>query len=110
MSEIIEEAGEKCESIKEVAGITIGANYFSPYVKGAMRPDYVDEENNYVIFCHNPGWVGNWFWKTSISNFKEQFSLTKPAEMKRGTVAGVSAVQVSLDFKSYMHIRNRTFC
>lgn len=87
--------------------LQVGGNYFSPYLKGFVTLKAVKED--YVIFWHNPGTVGNWFWKTSINNFEENFNTKKPEAFKEGMIAGISAVQVDENYNVIKHIRGRKF-
>ena len=79
---------------ENVAGILIGYQYRCPYVKGWMKPVYVNEEKDYVIFYHNPGWIGNWYWMTTINNFKNNF-FQEPQEHVDGKVPGIHYVSVA---------------
>ena len=50
---------------------TIKEKYYTDYFRGWTRLEEV--HSNYVIFYWNPGWIGNWFWKVSLTDFEKYF-------------------------------------
>lgn len=104
MNMAVTEENEK--DYENVAGILIGFKYRCPYMKGWMRPDYVNEEKDYVIFYHNPGWIGSWHWMTSIENFKNNF-FPKAVEPANGSVSGVHYVSIAKGYDKPEIIKGR---
>lgn len=100
---------EELEAKSEViACIKTNIKYYCAYAHGWCMPKYVNEKENYVIFYYNPGWIGNWYWKTPIDNFKKYF---KTERVKDGGVhvPNVEYVDVSLGFDNPRIATNKKF-
>lgn len=93
---------------KKVSGIIIGYKYRSPYIRGWYQPVYIDELKDFVVFYHNPGWIGSWYWMTSISNFKKNFFEGNP-NPKRGLVSDINYVSISNGFDKPVISTKKTF-
>ena len=96
------------KELKKVSGILLGYKYRSPYVRGWYQPVYVDENNDFVVFYHNPGWIGSWYWMTSISNFKKNFLEGNP-DPKKGTVSNIKYVSITNGFNKPEVSTKKTF-
>ena len=71
-------------------------------------PRYVSEEEDFVVFYWNPGWIGNWYWKTTIENFKKYFKREVVGNVGPH-VPKVQYVDIRLGFDHPRVATNKTF-
>ena len=80
-----------------VKGIDTNVKYYCAYHKSWCMPRYISEEEDFVVFYSNPGWIGNWYWMTSIENFKKYFR-REPVGDVGEHVPNIEYVDVQLGF------------
>ena len=71
-------------------------------------PRYVSETEDFVVFYSNPGWIGNWYWMTTIENFKKYFRTEKVGDVGEH-VTGIKYVDVRLGFDHPRIATNKTW-
>ena len=91
-----------------VQGIKTNVKYWCAHHKSWCMPRYVSETENFVVFYSNPGWIGNWYWMTTIENFKEHFS-REPVGDVGAHVTGIKYVDVRLGFAHPRVATNKTW-
>ena len=91
-----------------VQGIDTNVKYYCAYHKSWCMPRYVSEEEDFVVFYSNPGWIGNWYWMTSIENFKKHFKREVVGDVGE-RVTGIKYVDVRLGLDHPRIATNKTW-